>query len=144
MNWNISRNLEQRKALMRKIEDMKKDREAEIAAIPENMSDEDYDSAFDAIWAKYDTLPISTKIIALEYPQTRDGWFKGFVESFGECSNRRITRKQADVFIRHSEPRHEWKSGRGMQYYVRVGDLFIRTEVFSQSEPGYVTIEKLI
>jgi hypothetical protein len=144
MDWNLKLNYDKRRALFAQAKEMEKKRDEELDALPDDMEDEAYDNAVDEAFKRYNTLPIYEKIRALEYKESRNAWFRDFVKSFGICKDRRVTRKQAEVFARYSEPRHEWRSGRGMQYYVRVGNLFIETWIFSQNEPGYVTITELL
>lgn len=144
MDWNLKLNYDKRRALFAQAKEMEKKRDEELDALPDDMEDEAYDNAVDEAFKRYNTLPIYEKIRALEYKESRNAWFRDFVKSFGIFKDRRVTRKQAEVFARYSEPRHEWRSGRGMQYYVRVGNLFIETWLFSQNEPGYVTITELL
>lgn len=141
-NWMIKRNWEERKALQTKITEMENKRKELLDAIPDELDDEEYYSESERIFKEYSAVELVKKLDALEYKESRNEWFKQFVQSFGVCEERRITRKQGDVFVRYSEPNHERESGRGINYFVWVGDLFIKTTVFSQHEPCYVTIKK--
>jgi len=115
---------------------------AEDEALPGGMPDEQWDERHDAIHAEYEPRidQAARRWFWLQYKQTRNEWFKRFVESFGLCDSRRITRKQGEIFMRYSEMSHDYESGRGTTYYVRCDGKCIRTRVFSQHEPCYVTI----
>lgn len=143
MNGRILRNWEQRKALQERISEMNLKREAELDALSDELTDEEYDTASDSIWERYDTSALHRKMFSLEYKESRNKWFKNFVQSFGLCDAKRITRKQGEILMRYSEPNHERESGRGMKYFVRVDNLFITTQVFSEREPCFVTIEQI-
>lgn len=143
MNRSITRNWEQRKALSEKIHEMAILRESEVDALPDEMDFDEWNTAYSEIMARYDDSALVLKEKALEYKESKNAWFSDFVKSFGICNSRRITHKQAEIFVRYSEARHEWRSGRGMQYFVRVGGLFIETHIYSEKEPGYVTITEL-
>lgn len=142
MNWTIKRNWEERKALQAEMVEREKKREEALNAIPDDLEDEEYYELSEKIFKEYSNVELAKKIVALEYKESRNEWFKQFVQPFGICEERRITRKQGDVFVKYSEPNHERESGRGINYFVWVGDLFIKTTVFSQHEPCYVTINK--
>lgn len=141
MNWNISRNLEKRRLLWQQARAMEAQKEKEIASLDDSLSDEEWDAALEEIENRLDVMPICQKIISLEYPQARNEWFKKFVDSFGVCESRRISRKQADIFYRYSEGNHERESGRGLSYFVNVGSLFVETRIFP--ECAYVTIKEV-
>jgi len=136
----IDRNYTQRKDLMAKAREMSGELKRAIDALPETLSDDEWYEAIDRLEKQYDTMPLQIKALALEYKESRNEWFRNFAQSFGICSDRRITRKQGEVFARYSEPNHERDTGRGVNYFVRVGNLFIHTVLFSQHEPAYVTI----
>lgn len=143
MNGRILRNWEQRKALQEQISEMNLKREAELDALSDELTDEEYDAASDSIWERYDTSALHRKMFSLEYKESRNEWFKNFVHSFGLCDAKRITRKQGEILMRYSELTHDREMGRGMKYYVRVDELFITTLVFSEREPCFVTIEQI-
>ena len=137
------RNLNQRKELFQSIKALESQRRAEIQSIPDSISDDEYFEECDRIDCKYDTRPLALKMLALEYPNCRSEWLKQFVESFGICESRRITRRQGEIFAKYGEPAHEHTSGRGIDYYVNVGNLLIKTTLFSEHEPAYVTIREI-
>ena len=143
MDWNISRNYEKRVALLRQARNMEEQRKKEVALLldDDSLSDEEWDKAHDEIIQRYNVLPLYAKMHALEYPQTRNEWFKKFVGSFGICESRRISMKQADIFFRYSERNHDREMGRGDSYFVNVGSLFVETRIFP--ECAYVTIKEV-
>lgn len=137
------RNLNQRKELFQRIQALESQRREALKNIPDSISDDEYEDECDRIDCKYDTRPLALKMLALEYPTSRNEWFKQFVESFGICESRRITRKQGAIFAKYSEMAHEHTSGRGAEYYVNVGNLFIKTMLFTEHEPAYITIRAI-
>ena len=141
-DWSIKRNWDERKALQAQITARKKALQDAIDLISDELEDKEYWEAVDKIYEKYSCVELSAKMDALEYKETRNDWFEQFVNSFGLCESKRITRKQGDVFVRYSEPAHYRQTGRGSDYYVWVDDMFIKTTVFSQHEPCYITIKK--
>ena len=143
MNGRILRNWEQRKALQEQISEMNRKREAELDALSDELTDEEYDISSDSIWKRYNTSALHRKMFSLEYKESRNEWFRSFVRSFGICDAKRITHRQGEILMRYSEPTHDREMGRGMKYYVRVDDLFITTLAFSEHEPCFVTIEKI-
>lgn len=143
MNWDISRNYAERRKLFESAQAMENQRKAEVEALPDELTDEAWEKALEEIHERFNTLPIHLKIMALEYPKTRNEWFINFVKSFGVCQDRRITRKQGDIFARYGEPNHERESGRGLSYCVRVENLFVKCTLFSIHEPAYVTITEV-
>lgn len=139
----VFRNFEQRKALMALIDEMHDKRWAEIDALSDDLSDEECDAAIAEIESRYDTTSLARKMLALEYKECRNPWFAEFVKSFGICESRRITYKQGCVFQKYSEPRHDYTGNRGMEYFVRVGNLVVKTVLFTSHEPAYVTIREI-
>lgn len=143
MNWNISRNYDERVKLFDRARKMEQQRDTEVKALADELTDEDWNKAVEEIHKRLDTLPIYQKIMALEYPKTRNKWFTDYAKSFGICEGRRITRRQGEMFARYGEPSHERESGRGTSCYVRVENLFIRCILFSAREPAYITIREI-
>lgn len=143
MDWSIRRNIKERDNLWKQIQKMKQDKEAAWDAI-DDLDDESWDEEFDRIAKEYDTTNLFNKMFYLEYPESRNEWYKGFVQSFGVCKNKRISNKQAEIFTRYCEAEHEYSYGRGSNYYGRCGNLGIKCTVFTIHEPAYVTIIELI
>lgn len=143
MDYSISRNMNERLSISRKIAAMQVQRATELDNIPDGLSDDEYNNTAEAIWNRYNIIPLIKKAAALEYKESRNEWFKKFVLSFGTCENKRITYKQGSVFRTYSEQTHEHQTGRGTKYHVWVGNLFITTTIFSEHEPAFVTIETL-
>ena len=114
----------------------------EDEALPDGMTEEQWNARWDEIEAEFNDRidQAARRYFWLQYKQTRNEWFQKFVESFGLCESRRITRKQGEVFMRYSEANHDHESGRATTYYVRCNDKCIKTTTFSQHEPCYVTI----
>ena len=144
MDHTISRNYSQRMELLAKAREMSARLKQEIDALPDTLTDDEWDEAIHELETQFDTMPLFVKAQALEYKESRNEWFRAFAQSFGICRDRRITRKQGEIFARYSEQNHEPDTGRGTNYFVRVGNLFIRTIVFSAHEPAYITITELI
>lgn len=141
MDWNNLRNIDKRMELLRQAKAIQAQKEAEVDALDDSLSDEEWDDAFEEIYKRLDVRPLYAKMHALEYPQTRNEWFKKFVGSFGVCEARRISKKQADIFYRYSEGNHDREMGRGNSYFVNVGNLFVETKIFP--EAAYVTIREV-
>lgn len=142
MDWNIRRNYKERQELWRKAQELDRAKLEAFDAIPDELDDDEYNAEFDRIREEYDSTPLYTKLLALEYRECRNDWFRNFVKSFGVCESKRISYKQAQVMLRYSEQRHEYRPGRGMDYYVRVGNLFVKTQDFGNT--AYITITELI
>lgn len=141
------RNYKKRMELQAQIKKLEAQRETAREALyrlddETELPDEEFHARLDSIEEQYNTDCLYDKLLALEYPQSRNQWFKGFFESFGICKSRRITAKQADVFKRYSEAQHERSHGRGLHYYVRVNNLFADTHDFGDC--AYLTIIQLI
>lgn len=140
---------EQRRELWDTLTALKVERQTKVAALnaedeatPGGMTDEQWDEKHDAICAEYEPRieQAYRRWFWLQYKQTRNEWFQRFVESFGICDSRRITRKQGEIFAKYSEMNHDHESGRGTKYFVRVNGKCVRTTVFGPHEPCYVTI----
>lgn len=136
---NISRNFEEREEIIRKIRDIEDAKKNALDAI-EHLSDDEYEKAFNEIEERYSTAAFNLRLTALEYKECRNEWFKKFVESFGICEDRRITKKQADIFVKYAEPTHNKSWFERGKYYVRVRNLFIEVSKFQYD--GYVTIRE--
>lgn len=140
---------EQRREWWNALDALKAERKAKVDALiaedeatPGGLSDEQWDERHDAIYAEYEPRidQAYRRWFWLQYRQTRNEWFQKFVESFGMCESRRITRKQGEIFAKYSEMNHDHDSGRGTTYYVRCNGKCIKTTTFSKHEPCYVTI----
>ena len=132
--WNLMKQLEAEKhAELDKLN-------ADDIANP--MDDDEWDSRLDAIEAKYDDriLQCSRRYYWLQYKSCRNEWFKGFVESFGICESRKISRKQAEIFMRYCQSQIEHENARGLRYLARVGNLCVKCSVYGDHLPAYVTI----
>ena len=114
--------------------------DAEDIANP--MEEEEWYSRMDAIDAKYDDRisQCSRRHYWLGYKSCRNTWFKGFVESFGLCESRKISHKQAEIFMRYCETQKEYQNARGMRYLARVGNFCVKCSVYGDNRPAYVTI----
>jgi hypothetical protein len=145
MNWNISRNYEKRLDLHNKIKALEKEREKKIDALSDSLPDAEYDAALDRIFSEWEeeSRKLEKLEMALEYKEAKNDWFSSFVHSFPVCESRKVSPKQAAIFAKYSEQAHERKNGRGLDYFVRVGGLFIETTVFPGMEGGYITITEL-
>lgn len=132
--WNLMKQLEaQRNAEMDKLE-------ADDIANP--MEEDEWYSRMDAIKAKYDDriFQCSRRHYWLQYKSCRNDWFKGFVESFGLCESKRISRKQAEIFMRYCQPQIEHENARGLRYLARVGNVCVKCSFYGEHQPAYVTI----
>ena len=136
----VLRNIEKRDELVRQAREMEKLKKEAYKALDPDMDDDEWYEATAKLDKEYDFCKLLNKAHALEYPEARNKWFKEFVESFGTCESRRISQKQAAVFVRYSEESHYKDWGRGMTYYVRCNGKLIKTMVFTEREPAYVTI----
>lgn len=141
VNYYIQRNLDKRKKLFALVKAMEAQKQADIDSLDTALSDEEWDKQIDEIDQKYDTMPIVIKIHSLEYPTSRNEWFKKFVHSFGVCESKRITRKQADIFYRYSEGNHDPDYSRGQSYFVNVDNLFCECRIYP--ECAYVNIREV-
>ena len=54
--------------------------DAEVKALADELTDDDWNKAVEEIHKRLDTLPIHQKIMALEYPKTRNEWFSNFAK----------------------------------------------------------------
>jgi len=141
MNMYVSRNFEEREKLQHLVMQMELNAKEELDVIPEDISCEEYDAKANEIYEKYDTSSIRFKIFALEYKEVRNEWFSNFVRSFGECVDKKVSPKQANVFYRYTEDEHEKSyNSFGCSRYARVGDLFV--EFTHGRSYGYVTIKR--
>ena len=141
VNYYIQRNLNKRKELFALVKAMEAQKQIAIDSLDTALSDEEWDQKIDEIDQKFDTMPIIIKIHSLEHPESRNEWFRKFVQSFGICESKRITRKQADIFYRYSEGNHDHESGRGLSYFVNVNNLFCECRIYP--ECAYVTIREI-
>lgn len=137
---------EKRAKLLMQYEALRSEREKKLDAISEAdaISDEEYDSMVDSIFAEYDAKmnPIWLKATALEYPLRR-GWFADvFATSFGLCENKKLSPKQTDVFKKYCvQNENTWRSG---ETFCRFDDKFVKLAIPKFSKGiGYVTIRQL-
>ncbi len=71
-------------------------------------------------------------------------WFKEFVESFGECTARKITEKQFNCFARNiGDPVQVPVAKNATRYEMETSEIRIRAEIFHKPYAQcYVTIRK--
>ena len=60
-----------------------------------------------------------------------------------ERQMRELEKRRMDAMDAISGDMDDAPTGRGIQYYVRVGDKFVKTTVFTQHEPAYITVKTL-
>lgn len=110
------------------------------------LNDKEYDAQFSIISKQIDQLTnaeYESQAIEL-HPNT---WFQSFLSSFSDCSHKRITLKQANIFIRNLkqiETHSNYNSFHSKTYTVsytylgKYNNKVYKLEVFSDC--GYLTI----
>lgn len=136
MKSKIDRQIETRRELTR----LEEEKKTAIKAV-EDAPDE----VWDAVYNKYasEISRLHSVLFYLDYPEPRNAWFKNFCKSFGKCEARRITYKQAEIFMRYGEHAHYYESGRGTTYYCSVDGIGYKCLVFTEREPAYLYTVKL-
>ena len=133
------RNANERAELWRRLMEIHAERESALASVPV-----DNDEVYDAVWDKFSSMEtaVYNKWFFLDYPEPKNAWFRGFAESFGECKDKRISEKQAGVFMKYMEESHNPEYGRGTSYYCRIGNVGYKLTMFPSHKPGYLTTTK--
>ena len=140
MDWNIRRNYKERCELYEQYKKLSAEKETALEKL-DDADDETFWKVADDYSRKMNAL--LNRVFYLEYPEPRNAWFKTFSESFKTGENQKISQKQAAIFMRYGEQKHEYESGRGTSYFCRVGNRGFKCQVFTEREPAYITIIEL-